>query len=208
MNDALSMYEDEKKVISIGACNFFYNKKKAPPTFFIPMTDTLGWATWKDRWQLFEPNSALLIERLKKEKKYKDAFNFYGFYDFRGMLQNQANGKISSWAIRWHTVAYLNNRVTLYPNPSVSQHKSSDSGTHAKELAILPPLAEKPIVVKKIKPYVEMKSHYNLIRNMPIYFTKNPVKKILKFIAYTFFIILNQKKIRLDLQKLNSPLSD
>ena len=62
MNDALDVYEKEEKVISIGACNFFAHGKKVPETFFVPIPDCWGWATWKDRWDLFERNGSKLLD--------------------------------------------------------------------------------------------------------------------------------------------------
>jgi putative methyltransferase (TIGR04325 family) len=132
MNDGLAVYENNEKVWSVGACNFFAHGNKIPETFFIPIPDCWGWATWKDRWQYFEPDSNKLI-KLLKEKNLVDDFNLGGAYDFMGMLESQAQGKISSWAIRWQAVAYLKNAYSLYPKCAVTNHIGIDeSATHSQ----------------------------------------------------------------------------
>ncbi|MCS6820654.1 MAG: methyltransferase, TIGR04325 family [Microscillaceae bacterium] len=135
MNDALNMYEKEPKVWSIGACNFFSTYSHTPETFFIPIPDCWGWATWADRWQYFEPDSKKLLQQLK-DRKLEEDFNLYGTYDFIGMLQAQAEGKISSWAIRWQAQAYLHNALTLYPKYSLTNHLASNEATHAANFSL------------------------------------------------------------------------
>ncbi|MES2425763.1 MAG: methyltransferase, TIGR04325 family [Bacteroidota bacterium] len=121
MNDALNVYETEQQVLSIGALNFFATDKQVPDTFFIPIPDCWGWATWKDRWQLFEPNPQLLLNKLR-EKGLIEKFNLYGAYNFESMLIDQIKGNVSSWAIRWQAVAYLENKLSLYPRNSVTKN--------------------------------------------------------------------------------------
>ncbi len=51
------------------------------------------------------------------------------------MLQNQCDGKIDSWAIRWYGSAFIHNKVTLYPRKSLIQNIGADgSGTHVGEV--------------------------------------------------------------------------
>lgn len=151
MNDSLTVYENNKKVISVGACNFFANDEETTPeTFFIPIPDCWGWATWSDRWVLFESDSRKLLEELKK-KNLIDSFNLYGNYPFEEMLKKQISGKVNSWAIRWQAVAYLNNMLALYPLKSMTIHKYSDSATHAKyDNSDIITLCDRPILVKEM----------------------------------------------------------
>jgi putative methyltransferase (TIGR04325 family) len=133
MNDALTIYEDEQKVLSIGALNFFATDSTVPDTFFIPIPDCWGWATWKNRWQLFEPNAQLLLNRLR-EKGLIEKFNLNGAYNFESMLIDQIKGDVSSWAIRWQAIAYLEDKLTLYPRYSVTKNIGfGPGGTHGGE---------------------------------------------------------------------------
>lgn len=143
MNDSLIRYEDNNKVGQIGACNFFANGNKFPDRFFIPIPDCLGWATWKNRWEHFNPNSGELLSLLKANPKKIEIFNAYNSFDFIGMLKMQMEGKVSSWAIRWQAVCVLKGWQSLYPNLSMSNHLESTNtdATHAN-VNIIPPLQE------------------------------------------------------------------
>jgi len=132
MNSALDMYKTSKKVLSIGSWNFFSSKDNESETFFCPIPDTIGWATWNDRWELFESDSSKLLAQLKKKNLIK-AFNLFGAYNFSGMLLEQSKGNISSWAIRWQATAYLHNKLTLYSKYSFTNHIGiDDSATHSE----------------------------------------------------------------------------
>lgn len=146
MNDSLDRYEDNHKVGQIGSCNFFACGKKYPPFFFAPVTDCLGWATWKDRWGKFnEDGQRLLNLILQRKLLYK--FNVYGTYDMKNMLEMQIAGKTNSWAIRWQATCVLNDWLILYPNPAFSNHIESKDATHAN-INIAPPLCDiKPNLV-------------------------------------------------------------
>ncbi len=152
MNDGLDLYSDEQKVISIGALNFFATDDQVPETFFIPIPDCWGWATWQNRWQLFESNPQKLLNQLR-EKELIDSFNLYGAYDFEAMLIDQIKGNVSSWAIRWQAVAYLENKLALYPKYSVTKNIGFDAqGTHGGEdkYSNLILFADHPIKIKKL----------------------------------------------------------
>jgi GT2 family glycosyltransferase len=65
MNDALEIYKDEEKVISIHG--YIYPvRDKLPETFFLRGADCWGWATWKRGWDLFDPDGRKLLEQLQK----------------------------------------------------------------------------------------------------------------------------------------------
>ncbi|MCI9843879.1 glycosyltransferase family 2 protein [Flavobacterium pectinovorum] len=139
MNDSLDRYKNNLKVGQIGACNFFGCGKKFPDYFFVPLPDCWGWATWKDRWQDFNPNVDELVKQLEKDVAKKHIFNVYGSYNFMNMLNSQKQGKVDSWAIRWQAVCVLKGWLTLYPNPSMTNHIESMEATHAN-MNITPPM--------------------------------------------------------------------
>ena len=139
MNDSLERYKNNSSVGQIGACNFFACGKNYPNYFFVPLPDCLGWATWKDRWDFFNPNVNELKIQLENSADKRNIFNAYGTYDFMGMLHQQKQGKVDSWAIRWQAVCVLNGWLILYPNPSMTNHIESEEATHAN-VNIIPPI--------------------------------------------------------------------
>jgi hypothetical protein len=131
MNDGLNVYEKEDDVVSIHG--YVYPIDNLPETFFLKGADCWGWATWKDRWAMFEPDGAKLLDALKRRSLTK-RFDFNGTYGFTQMLADQISGKNNSWAIRWYASAFLNNKYTLYPGKSLVLNIGNDgSGTHCNE---------------------------------------------------------------------------
>jgi len=159
MNDALQLYQNEEQVLSIGSFNFFATDSKVSDTFFVPIPDCWGWATWKNRWHLFEPDGQLLLDKLRQQNLITK-FNLEGAYNFENMLIGQINGTVSSWAVRWQALSYLQNKLNLYPKYSVTKNIGFDaSGTNggADIYSSLIKLPAKSIVVNKL-PLVQDKS--------------------------------------------------
>lgn len=129
MNDGLRRYEMNKEVASIHG--YVYPIENLPETFFMRGADCWGWATWRDRWQMFESDGEILLSELVR-KKLTHYFDLNGAYPFTQMLRDQISGKNNSWAIRWHASAFLNKKFTLYPGKSLVLNIGNDnSGTHS-----------------------------------------------------------------------------
>jgi len=144
MNSALDKYEHDDRVGQIGACNFFACGERFPESFFIPIPDCLGWATWKNNWRKFIKNPQEIFDALDNDEKLASKFNGYGSYDFISLLKSNVQKKVDSWAILWHATCMLNNWLTLYPNPSLTNHIESVEATHAN-VNIIPPLASRAV---------------------------------------------------------------
>lgn len=129
MNSGLRTYKDDAAVISIHGfmCNTKYN---LPETFFIRGADCWGWATWRRGWSEFNSSGADLLRRLDASGE-ADLFDFHGSYPYRKMLEEQKNGLVDSWAIRWYASAFLSGRLTLHPGRSLVANTGLDgTGTH------------------------------------------------------------------------------
>jgi Glycosyl transferase family 2 len=131
MNDGLNVYEKNEEVASVHG--YIYPIDSLPETFFLRGADCWGWATWKNRWSMFEQDGAKLLDELKRRNLTK-RFDFNGTYTYSQMLADQVTGKNNSWAVRWHASAFLKNRYTLYPGKSLVLNIGNDgSGTHCGE---------------------------------------------------------------------------
>jgi hypothetical protein len=130
MNDALELYKERTEVACISA--YIYPVKgRLPETFFLKGADCWGWATWADRWKLYEPDGAKLLKELT-DKGLRSAFDFDNSYPYTAMLEDQIAGKNDSWAIRWYAAAFLQNRYCLYPGLSLVRNIGTDgSGIHS-----------------------------------------------------------------------------
>lgn len=129
MNDALSKYQSEDKVVSIHGYNYPV-EISGTDTFFLRGADCWGWATWRRGWEIFNPNGVELLNKIKVQKLERE-FDFNNSFPYMKMLEGQIEGKNNSWAIRWYASAFLENKLTLYPSKSLVLNIGNDgSGTH------------------------------------------------------------------------------
>ncbi len=152
MNTALNVYAEVPEVVSIHGY-MYPTKATLPETFFIRGTDCWGWATWKRGWEIFEKDSQKLLSELH-DRKLQFAFDWDGNYGNIKMLQRQIEGKVDSWAIRWHASAFVKNTLTLFPGISLVNNIGGDSaGTHTKSLVeFQTSVAQHRITVQQLPP--------------------------------------------------------
>jgi len=149
MNDGLKLYQDDERVISLHG--YSYPIENLPETFFLKGADCWGWATWKQEWSLFEPDGKKLLAQLK-QRNLMDRFDFFGAFDYSGMLKGQIEGKNDSWAIRWYASALLHSKFTLYPGQPLVHNTGNDgSGRHCSAIDTFDTvLALDPVLVGEI----------------------------------------------------------
>ena len=125
LNDALAMYEKEEKVFHISGY-MFPVKGKLPKTFFYKQTSCWGWATWADKWKIFEPSAKKLYEKLQFSGKIEQA-NIDGTNQFVRHLKENAEGSLKTWAVLWHFSVYFQDGLCLHPNKSLVQNIGLDN---------------------------------------------------------------------------------
>lgn len=118
MNDALTIYKDEEKVMHISG--YMYPvKKKLPDTFFFQPTSCWGWGTWARAWKYFEKNPRKQIEEISKVKDGWKRFTLSeSNSSFKTDLEANYSNKINTWAIFWYASVFLKNGTSLHPYPS------------------------------------------------------------------------------------------
>jgi hypothetical protein len=190
MNEGLDLYEKDNQVASIHG--YIYPIDSLPDNFFIKGADCWGWATWENKWDIFEPDGKKLLKELTVKNLAKEA-DFNDSYGFTKMLKDQINGNNNSWAIRWYMSAFLKNMVTLYPGQSYVQNIGFDSqGTHCGKSDIFNinlntdfifqkiKTNENPEIRKKIEFYFKsIKPSIFTILKSKIYFTYETFNKII-----------------------------
>lgn len=132
-NNGLALYRDQPRVANITAYCYPV-AKPLPDTYFLRGADCCwGWATWRDRWQHFNPHGGQLLEQLRATD-LSNAFDLDGETQFTDMLEDQIAGRNDSWAIRWHASCFLRDVLTLYPGRSLVQNIGFDgiNSTHCR----------------------------------------------------------------------------
>ncbi|WP_207426446.1 sugar transferase [Pedobacter sp. SYSU D00535] len=129
-NDALNRYEQEEKVMHIGAYMYPIDAAVLPETFFARIATSWGWATWKRAWTHFEPNIDTLITQFDSQKI--NDFSIDGTMNFWKQIQEFKSGKNNSWAIRWYASIFLKEGLSLNPASSLINNIGHDgTGVHS-----------------------------------------------------------------------------
>ncbi|WP_198683889.1 glycosyltransferase [Aliidiomarina celeris] len=132
MNKALEFYKRDLNILSI--CGYSPNLRKLNPSddvYFGKRSSSWGWATWVDRWREIDwtaPNAKKHLE----DKVWRKKFAKVGS-DMPRMLQNQLDGKINSWAIRFCYHQFNRNLASVFPVKSkVCNVGFNNDATHTK----------------------------------------------------------------------------
>ncbi|MBB6461214.1 glycosyltransferase family protein [Flammeovirga kamogawensis] len=128
MNDALQVYKDDPSVMHVNAYlpkSPFQKNKFTNSTFFSSHMSCWGWATWESSWNKFTSDSKQLFKEIE-EKDLLSKIDLNGSFIGLEQLQNNIDGKISTWAIKWLATILINNGLCLNPSLSLVQNIGMD----------------------------------------------------------------------------------
>lgn len=131
MNEALEKYKNYKNVYGItGYVVDIIGADRLPDSFFLPITSSWTWATWKRCWDVFDKDATgyqeLINSRIKRWK-----FDYFGSLWNSQTLLKQMSGEIDSWWIRWAWAVYKNEGVYLTPKRILCKNEGFDgTGVH------------------------------------------------------------------------------
>jgi hypothetical protein len=129
-NDALFRYQNEEKVMHIGAYMYPLKAENLPETFLYRAATSWGWATWDRAWKDFEPDINKIIDRFDRKKRLE--FSIDGTMNFWKQSIEFKSGRNNSWAIRWYASIFLKGGLTLNPSKSLINNIGHDgSGIHS-----------------------------------------------------------------------------
>ncbi len=130
MNHALERYADDERVMQVSGYMFPVSLDKETDALFLPLTTSWGWACWQRSWRHFDARGSGRTT-VARDRALRLRFNLDGAYDYAGMLEAQAAGKLDSWAIRWYLSVFLRGGLVLYPARTLVRNLGfDDSGTH------------------------------------------------------------------------------
>ncbi len=131
MNGALEYYKTDERIWSIAGYtpDIKHLSKYDKDVYMCLRAGSWGWATWKDRWESIDWE-VHDYDDFKRSKKKRKQFRKRG-YNLPDMLEQQMQGKIDSWAIRFCYEQFKQNKMTV--NPTISRIKNigfDGTGTH------------------------------------------------------------------------------
>lgn len=130
MNEALDRYENEKKVFHICAWRDPIWTTKKDSSYFHPVVDPWGFATWKDRWQYYKKDPQECLRTFTPEMIYH--FNIDGTDTKQfGIIESNANGKMNTWCAFWYATVFTRGGLCLAPTKSLVKNVGLDgTGVH------------------------------------------------------------------------------
>lgn len=123
MNDALQIYKDNDRVMSVSGFRYPVQKFADQETFFLHIPLCWGWATWSRAWKEMRRDTAIL-ESIGKEDIRK--INFDNTYNFWNQAVRNKEGKLKTWFIFWYMSVYLKDGLTLFPSISLVRNLGMD----------------------------------------------------------------------------------
>jgi hypothetical protein len=152
MNDALTYYENTNEVMHV--TGYMYPlKKQLPETFFYNSATCWGWGTWQRAWKHFNPDAKNLYDQLVSSNRLYE-FDLNKSFRFLYQLTANKDGKLHTWAIKWHASVFLKKGLCLHPNVSLVNNIGFDgTGTNCPENsdALSPSVLAQKITVKPIE---------------------------------------------------------
>ena len=133
VNQSLDLYELNENVVCINGFNLLKDAPIKDRTYFQYGADCGGWATWERGWRMFNTNTRDLQKQILSNRWLRKIFTYNGTYPYLEMLQDQIEGKIDSWAIRWYASAVISQKLCLYPTKSLIQNIGFGDGTHTHD---------------------------------------------------------------------------
>lgn len=131
VNLALEKYCNEKKVFSVTGYSFIENSDvdELPEYAFTQLTSAWGWATWADRWNMFEAKVSLnnMLSLCYKHKRERFDLGFH----YSDMMFKQYENNYITWDVLWYWTSFINNGLTLIPTKTMVNNIGMDgSGVH------------------------------------------------------------------------------
>jgi hypothetical protein len=132
MRNGLLKYKDDRQVMSIAGYSypiFAETLEDKSDTYFLKLTTSWGWGTWKDSWDFFEKDVDKIVQNFSKDEIKEFNINNSENY-WKQVLLNKSK-VIDTWAIFWYAAVYKNNGLTLFPKVSMVDNTGHDgSGTN------------------------------------------------------------------------------
>jgi len=191
-NEALAKYQNEEKVMHIGAYMYNIENENLDETFFFRAATSWGWATWDRAWKEFEPDVDVLLKQFDSKKI--NQFSIEGTMNFWKQLEGFKTGKNNSWAIRWYASIFLKGGLTLNPSTSLIHNIGNDgSGVHSQKESTYNVQLAKKAIKQFPSALKEDTQAYEAIRNFLKKRKGNLVQRGLRFVKQLQVKYLSKK---------------
>ena len=134
VNDLLGRYRNTQKVTMISGNNPLGSWQTQGGHFFSRIGHIWGWATWKSRWQEFNPNLPEL-RKFELSNGFEREFGPTDFAQSRTELTRKSlDGKIDTWDYQWNAHLLMSGGLAAIPERNLVENIGFNSnGTNVLE---------------------------------------------------------------------------
>ena len=137
--ELLDKYRNDKQIFQIAGSNWQKGNKRGDADYYFSYISSVwGWATWKDRWDLYKyiididsDDYSKMKINLKEIALNQREVNFH-----LNCFEQTANGKIDTWDYQWRYLMFLNKGKSIVPNFNlISNVGFGEGGTHTHNIS-------------------------------------------------------------------------
>lgn len=133
MLQALERYEGDGRVYQVSAFMFPLMRPPGEDAYLMPLSTTVGWATWAREWEAFDPSPPSWEADLE-DPEFLRRLDLDGASDFSGMLRRRMKGENQSWGVLWYYAVVKARALVVHPARSLVYVGGFDrTGVHCKE---------------------------------------------------------------------------
>ncbi len=131
MNEALTLYENDEKVMHVSGYMYPAKFKSNQSTFFLNVQSCPGWGTWKRAWKHYNHDAQDHCKFFSKDKKLIKEFDLGGYAMWYRQLERNIKFPGFSFAVRWYASCFRAGGLSLFPSRSLIQNIGVDgTGEH------------------------------------------------------------------------------
>lgn len=150
VNECLNKYQNDNRIWSVCGYvnnNYIQANENEDDIYLVNRSSSWGFGTWKRCWDKIIWDKETLRGIAAYNNIIKE-FDKWGGKDSSIIFFNMLKGKNSSWAIRYHFTAFLNNMTSIYPQKSLIKNIGWDgSGTHCGNKTFHLTLMDREIII-------------------------------------------------------------
>lgn len=125
----LKKYREDFQVMMVSGFNPLGAKVASSEYFFSENPSIWGWATWRNRWKLYDKDMVLWSEK-SYHRKYKNTLPIFVLEQYIESYEKTKKGSINTWDYQWTHSIQHHNGLTVKPLANLISNIGV-SGTHA-----------------------------------------------------------------------------
>lgn len=140
MTKCLEKYQDNKRVFAVNGCAWNLEiDSNGTDAYFAGRFYSWGWATWKDRWELYDQDYKILT-KIQKDPQKKRRLDIWA-QDAVSSLIGNVYGTCNSWAVFWGLKCIEQGGLCVTPYDSFIDNIGCDgSGVHCGNAGVTTPI--------------------------------------------------------------------